>query len=105
MKYASTLTANLPPEVEALSDEKLMKSLGNPRALLDTTALNELSDVLVNSGPSGPEIRDQTVEAIRLALYAGLKVIFIIGAITMLITFLTICLLPSLSIDAPAAKE
>nr|AGS52832.1 drug resistance transporter, EmrB/QacA subfamily [uncultured bacterium contig00009] len=105
MKYTSALAANLPSEVESISDKELLTSLGNPRVLLSEPAMAALSNTLGNSGPDGPVILERTIEAIRLAMEAGLKVIFIIGAIAMTLTFLIICLLPSLSIDTPPPAD
>ena len=101
MKYTSVLAANLPPEVKTMSDEDLLSSLGNPRVLLSQREMAALSETLGNSGPDGAATLERTIDAIRLAMEAGLKVIFIIGAIGMMLTFITICLLPSLSIDTP----
>ena len=105
MKYISTLAANLPPEVEAMSDEKLKTSLVDPKVLLSEPAMAALSETLGNSGQDGPAVLEKTIDAIRLAMEAGLKIIFIIGAIAMTLTFLTICLVPNFSIDAPPAGD
>ena len=105
MKYTSVLAANLPPEVAAVSDEKLMESLVDSKVLLSEPAMKALRETLGNSGPDGPAILEKTIGAIRLAMEAGLKAIFIIGAIAMMLTFLTICLLPSLSIDTPPVED
>ncbi len=43
---------------------------------------------------------EKTVSAIRLSMEAGLKIIFLIGAVAMLLTFLIICTIPEISIDA-----
>ena len=99
MKYTSTLASNLPPEIMNMSDEGLLTSLGNPNVLLSEPAMAALGETLVNSGQAG--LLDRTIDAIRDAMGAGLKIIFIIGAIAMLVTFLIICLLPGLSIDTP----
>jgi hypothetical protein len=44
----------------------------------------------------------QTVSAIRSSMEAGLRLIFLIGAIAMLLTFLTIYTIPEISIDKPS---
>ena len=101
MKYTSALSASLPPEVKAMSNEELLKSIDNPRVLLSEDAMATLRETIGNSGPDGPVILERTINAISDSMVAGLKAIFIIGAIAMMLTFLTICLLPSLSIDTP----
>jgi MFS family permease len=101
MKYTTVLESNLPQEVKAISSEELLTSIGNPRVLLSEPAMITLRETLGNSGQDGPAVLEQTIEAIRAAMEAGLRIIFIIGAIAMMLTFLVICLLPSLSIDTP----
>jgi hypothetical protein len=49
---------------------------------------------------NGEKILDQTVAAIRSSMESGLRVTFMIGAIAMLLTFLIICTIPEISIDA-----
>ena len=105
MKYSSTLTANLPPEAASLSGE-IRSSLDNPRVLLSEQAMTALGKTLSDSSPEdGPAILERTIDAIRAAMEAGLRAVFMIGAITMILTFLIICLLPSLSIDTPPAED
>ena len=105
MKYTSVLAEQLPPELGALSDEKLMADIGNPRVLLNEPAMEALRETVSTSGPDGPALLERTIEAISNSMEAGLKVIFIIGAIAMTMTFLTICLLPNLSIDTQHADN
>jgi hypothetical protein len=103
MKYVSTLSNYLPPEIEAMSNEELMTSIVDPKVLLSEPAMASLRATLSDTGDT--TILDKTIEAIRLSMEAGLKVIFIIGAIAMMLTFLIICLLPSLSIDTPPLDD
>ncbi|MDR1727057.1 MAG: MFS transporter [Acidobacteriota bacterium] len=105
MKYKSTLAANLPEEAVALSDAKTLESLDDPKVLLSEPAMAKLEEDLGKTGPNGVALLGRTIDAIRLAMEAGLKAIFVIGAIAMALTFLTICLLPSLSIDTPPGPE
>jgi len=98
IKYESALAARLPSEL----DEELRSSIRNPSVLLNESAMVKLRETLGKSDPYGhAALEERTIEAIRLAFEAGLKVIFIIGAIAMMLTFLTICLLPGLTIDTP----
>ena len=101
MKYKTVLASHLPTEVNAMSNLQLMDSISDPRVLLSESAMTSLNETLGNSGPNGAAVLERTIEAIRLAMEAGLRAIFVIGAIAMMLTFLTICLLPSLSIDTP----
>jgi MFS family permease len=95
MKYNSTLKAALPAEVSQLSDQAMMNSLGNPRVLLSEPAMMSLRETLNKTGPNGQETLKQTISAIRLSMESGLRIVFIIGAIAMLLTFITFALFRS----------
>lgn len=105
MKYNSTLKAALPAEVTRLADQATMTSLGNPRVLLSESAMAALKETLNRKSSNGEVLLKQTVSAIRTSMEAGLRVIFIIGAVAMLLTFLTICTIPEISIDTPVADN
>jgi len=100
MKYASTLKASLPAEVSRLADQATMTSLGNPRVLLSAQAMESLRETINKTSSNGPVVLGQTVSAIRLSMEAGLRIIFLIGAVAMVLTFLIICTIPEISIDA-----
>jgi MFS family permease len=102
MKYSSTLKASLPAELSQSADQATMTSLGNPRVLLSEPAMAALRATLNKMSRNGQAILDQTVSAIRISMEAGLRVIFIIGALATLVTFLTICTISEVSIEAPA---
>jgi len=98
MKYASTFQASLPAE---FTDRATIDS----GVLLDEKAMGDLRTKLVNSGTNGQEIFDKTVSVIKFSLQSALRIIFIIGAVTMLITFLLICTIPKISIDTPVEDQ
>jgi MFS family permease len=102
MKYTSTLQASLPAEVTRLADKATIDSLDNPRVLLSDTAMASLRNTLTKKSPNGEVLLAQTVSAIRSSMEAGLRLIFLIGAIAMLLTFLTIYTIPEISIDKPS---
>jgi MFS family permease len=102
MKYNSTLKASLPAELAQLTDEATITSLGNPRVLLSEEAMADLRTTLNRKSSNGDAILDQTVSAIRNSMEAGLRMIFIIGVVTMLLTFITICTIPEISVDSEA---
>ena len=91
MTYNATLKSSLPHEVSGLADPATVTSLGDPRVLLSKPAMASLEAALNKTGSNGHAILDQTVSAIRLSMEAGLRVVYIIGAIAMLLTFLVIC--------------
>jgi MFS family permease len=105
MQYNNTLKAALPAEVSQLADQATMTSLGNPRVLLSEPAMVALKETLNRKSSNGEVLLKQTVSAIRTSMEAGLRVIFIIGAVAMLLTFLTICTIPEISIDTPVADN
>jgi hypothetical protein len=81
------------------SDEATMTSIGNPRVLLSETAMKDLEESFHKWDEGGPMLFDQTVQAIRTSLEASLRSIFIIGAITMLLSFLLILTVPEIPLD------
>lgn len=100
MKYNSVLKVSLPAEVSQLADKATMTSLGNPRVLLSKPAMAALGATLGKTSQNGQAVLDQTVSAIRISMEASLRIIYILSAIAMLLTFLIICTIPEVSIDA-----
>ena len=105
MKYNSMLQVSLPGEVSRLADQATMTSLGNPRVLLSEPAMAALRTTLDKTGPNGQTVLNQTVSAIRISMEAGLRIVFIIGAVATLFTFLIICTIPEISIDTPVEDK
>jgi len=101
MKYNSVLKASIPAELAKLADQATMTSLGNPRVLLSQPAMTALRETL----DKNQELFDQTVSAIRTSMESSLRFVFIIGAVCMLLAFLTICTLPEISIDAKVEEK
>jgi len=102
MQYNSTLKATLPVEATRMTSQATMTSIGNPRVLLSKSAMDSLRETLQKENPGDPSVVDKTVSAIRTSMEAGLRACFIIGAIAMLLTFLTICTIPQIPIDKPS---
>jgi len=99
-KYNSALKASLPAELAQMTDQATMTSLGNPRVLLSKPAMAALRETLNKTNGSGQAILDQTVSAITTSMESSLRIVFIISAVTMLLTFLIICTIPEISMDA-----
>ena len=87
----------LPTDETIRREEELRGCIGfiEPRG-----AMKALESTLYKTGPNGKAILGQTVSAIRVSMESGLRIVFIIGAIMMLLTFLIICTIPQISIDA-----
>jgi MFS family permease len=102
MQYNSTLKTLLPAEVSGTASQATMTSIGNPKVLMSQSAMHTLRETLQKESPNGTAVAEQTVSAIRSSMEAGLRICYILGAIAMLLTFLTICTIPQISIDKPA---
>ncbi len=100
IKYNSTLKTSLPAQVYNSADQAKITSPDNARVLLLETERESLRATIGKTGGNVQEMLDQTILAIRLSLESGLRVIYIIGAIAMLLTFLIICTIPEISMDA-----
>jgi len=98
--YARNLAANkLPPTLRNFLDPAALASLNNPRVLLSADAMSELQRVFDGIGGQGKLLFEQTIQAIRTSLEAGLRSIFLIGAVTMLLSFLLILTIPEIDLD------
>jgi hypothetical protein len=98
--YARKLATSLPASLGQIIGKVTLSSLNDPRVLLSEFAMAELQGVFNGTGNQTPELFEQTVQAIRSALEAGLHVIFLIGAVTMLVSFLLILTIPEISLDS-----
>jgi hypothetical protein len=76
-----------------------MTSLGDSKVLLSPKAMKALKDTFERMDADGSKMFEQTVEAIRKSTEAGLKNVFLLGAITMLLSFLLILTVPEVSMD------
>ena len=98
--YAKKLETTLPAGLHQRADKSTLFALGDPKALLSPIAMKELEAAFAKDGSYGIVLFKQTVEAIRTSLEAGLRVVFLLGAVTMLISFLLITTVPEVSMDA-----
>jgi hypothetical protein len=79
--------------------KETMTSLGGPSVLLLKPALKELQRTYDTMGNKGQALLAQVVQAIRASLQSGLSIVFLIGAGTMLLSFLLILAIPEISMD------
>ena len=96
--YAKGL--KLPAVLEQAADKEILESVRNPSALLSKTKMAELKHLFENKGSKGEDLFHQTVDAMRNAMEAGLKRVFLIGAITMLLAFLLITTIPEVPLGS-----
>jgi MFS family permease len=98
--YEKKLEMTLPVELHRVADKATIAALGDPKVLLSPTAMKTLESDFAKEESYGSGLFKQTVEAIRTSMQAGLRVVFLIGAVTMLISFLLILTIPEVSMDA-----
>jgi MFS family permease len=97
--YAKKLAESLPAGLREATDEDMIASLGNSRVLLSEPAMEELKATFAKMGSEGPMLFNQTVQAIRTSMEAGLRSVFLVAAIAMLLSFLLICTVPEIPMD------
>ena len=98
--YAKKLEATLPSGLHQFADKATITALADPKALLSPTAMKDLKATFAKEGIRGNELFAPTIVAIRTSMEAGLRSVFLLGAVTMLISFLLILTVPEVSMDA-----
>jgi hypothetical protein len=68
-------------------------------------AMAELEGAFLRLGDQGSPLFLQTVQAIRDATQSGLRVVFLIGAVTMLASFLLILSIPEIPWDVEVQER
>ena len=87
--YKAALTASMPVE---LKTSNFLETAGNPRVLLRQSDMDALEADFITKGQAA--LFPQTVNAIRHSLAAGVRSVFWVSAVTMLLAFILICTLP-----------
>jgi MFS family permease len=93
--YDEALSQSLPAGLAEVADAATMQALDDPQILLSGHAMEGLRLNLLEKGGGSNQLFQETVEAIRHSLETGIRNIFMISAIFMLLAFLTICTVPS----------
>ena len=91
VSYTKALSQSLPEGFRDIVDEKTMEALDDPQVLLSESAKKSLMETLQGKGET---LYQETEEAILHSLEAGIRNIFLIGALLMLVAFLIICTIP-----------
>jgi MFS family permease len=107
--YSETLHSSLPAGLETVVDKATLTSLEDYRALLSPQARAALEQSFSSKGAEGKELFEKTIRAIRLSTEAGIRSVFWISAITMLLAFFVIATIPESAMDeateeTPAVK-
>lgn len=97
--YAKNL--KFPDGLKHVLDKKSLDSLNKPDVLISEKMMSEFKEAFNVKGNENDKLFFQTVGAIRSSLAHGLRSVFFIGAITMLISFLLATTLP----EFPAETE
>jgi hypothetical protein len=103
--YAKKLETMLPAGLHQIADKATITALGDPKAILSPSAMKAFEAGFAKEGSDGKVLREQTVQAIRTSMEAGLRIVFLLGAVTMLISFLLILTIPEVSMDAVVADK
>jgi hypothetical protein len=97
--YAEKLKTSLPAALNGVVGDSTMQSLGNSRVLLVKPAMEALERTFDKAGSDGPMRFRQTVQAIRTSMEFSLRMVFLVGAVTMFLAFLLVLAIPEVSID------
>lgn len=105
IKYSHMLKTLMPEAVMQVTDAETLKALADPDALLSKTEMDRLQEALkTDNVEESQALFDQTIDAIRSSLESGLKMVFIISAVTALLAFLLILTIPVIPMDRPAGE-
>ncbi len=100
ISYGRKLERMLPSGLSQFADKATMVKLGDPKSLLSPAARAELRAKFRGAGRDGDKLFESTLQAVRGSMEAGLRSVFILGAIGMLISFLLVVTIPEVSMDA-----
>ena len=97
--YKSKLDTLLPPELESSIGAATLESIADPRVLMSKDAMDELKSAFSTIEEKQPALFDETVQAIRISLQSGLRVLFLVGSVALLIALLFIITIPKVPIE------
>jgi len=103
--YAGKLAVSMPEGLKEAVDEATMASLGNPRVLLSQQATARLEATFAKMGDNGKELYPKTFQAIRTSMESGLRSVFWIASIAMLLSFLLILTVPEIPMDKEVQEK
>ncbi len=103
--YVKALAASLPDGLDQVADKATIASLTDSKVLLSKPDMAALENTFRQMGSGGEALFHQTVDAIRTSMEAGLRIVFWIGAIATLISFLLIITIPEIPIGGKEEKS
>jgi MFS family permease len=98
--YRKEVINHIPSNLASSSDPVILQSISNPRILLSTSSMEELHQSILALGERGQSLFDQLTQGMRTALGAGLRELFLISGIAMLLSFLIILLIPEIKLES-----
>jgi len=98
--YRKEVINHIPSNLASSSDPVILQSISNPRILLSTSSMVELHQSILALGERGQSLFDQLTQGMRTALGAGLRELFLISGIAMLLSFLIILLIPEIKLES-----
>jgi MFS family permease len=101
--YAKSL--KLPEPVYRIEDQSILEGVKRPDVLQSEEERDRLRAEFEKMGDGGEVLFQQTFNAIRDAMESGLRKVFLIGAITALLSFLLILTIPEIPIGSGADPE
>jgi MFS family permease len=103
--YARELAVSMPDSLKRSADDATMASLGNSRVLLSQPATAALEQTIRRIGGEDQILFRQTFQAIRISMEAGLRSVFWIAAVAMLIAFSLIITVPEIPLDREVEEK
>ena len=98
--YGAALEAALPEGIENVAEGSVAAALNDPQILLSPRAMTDLRNTC-SVVEDGEALFEQSVDAVRGALEAGLQRVFLIAAVGMVVSFLMILTIPQIPISKP----
>lgn len=97
--YEKRLAALLPHDLETQIGSEVFKKLADPGVLMSKGSMAELKESFNKVKGQDSLLFENTVQSVRGALQSGLRVVFLIGAIALLLAFLIIITIPEVPLD------
>jgi hypothetical protein len=101
--YASSL--ELPENLKQVQDRSILEIVKRPDILQSEVEETRLREKFEKMGDEGAVLFQQTFDAVRDAMESGLRKVFLIGAITALLSFLLILTIPEIPIGSRGAGD
>jgi MFS family permease len=101
-RYSNDLNAALPEVVK--NNKDVMALTGDYRALLSKETREKLESITSQISSDVPALPEKTISAVRSSTEDALKIVFLIGGVTMALSFLLILTVPVIPMDRPVEE-